>query len=447
MSTQIQYRRGSSAQTASFAGALGELTVDTTNRVVVVHDGATLGGFPLVGLTASQTLTNKTLSGAVLTSTLTANGAVGSSGQYLESTGTGTRWSTIDATSIQSGTSSMTVISSGGSIRANVGGATNTTFTSTEANVSANLTCTAQTGLGTAPTTAAVTIGGNETASSWTTSGIGLRINAATYTDSSTAAAGTAATNHIHAIGQGTLAATNGGVTTTEAASLYIAGAPVAGTNMTITNSYALEVANGNVQIDTTSAATSATTGALRVAGGVGVNGNIFTAGVFTVNSGAAATAIVNGASNGVGNIGSSTTGFNTIFAKSTSAQYADVAERYLADADYPVGTVLIIGGDKEVTQSNMVGQTSIAGTVSENPGVLMNRGLEGEHVVAVALLGRVPCRVIGPVNKGDLLMSSEISGVACKMENYAPGCVIGKALESHSTETEGIIEIMVGRL
>jgi hypothetical protein len=111
------------------------------------------------------------------------------------------------------------------------------------------------------------------------------------------------------------------------------------------------------------------------------------------------------------------------------------------------VGTVLIIGGDQEVTQSNMVGQTSIAGTVSENPGVLMNRGLEGEHVVAVALLGRVPCRVIGPVNKGDLLMSSEISGVACKMENYAPGCVIGKALESYSTETEGTIEIMVGRL
>jgi hypothetical protein len=129
------------------------------------------------------------------------------------------------------------------------------------------------------------------------------------------------------------------------------------------------------------------------------------------------------------------------------NANYADVAERYLADADYPVGTVLVIGGDKEVTQSNTAGQTSIAGTVSENPGVLMNRGLEGEHVAAVALLGRVPCRVVGVINKGDLLMSSDFPGVACKLENYTPGCVIGKALESYSNNTEGTIEIMVGRL
>jgi hypothetical protein len=156
---------------------------------------------------------------------------------------------------------------------------------------------------------------------------------------------------------------------------------------------------------------------------------------------------IRNGQANGVGNIGTTGGFFNTIFAKSTSAQYADVAEQYLADANYPVGTVLIIGGNKEVTQSNMVGQTSIAGTVSENPGVLMNRGLEGEHVVAVALLGRVPCRVVGVIDKGDLLMSSDFPGVACKLENYTPGCVIGKALENHTVETEGIIEIMVGRL
>lgn len=332
MSTQIQYRRGSSAQTASFTGALGEITVDTTNKVVVVHDGATLGGFAGVSTTASQTLTNKTLSSPVVTGTVTANGGVGSSGQYLESTGAGVRWSTVDATQIFSGTSSLAVISSGGNIRANIGGATIETISSGGISVTGNVTL------------------------------------------------------------------------------------------------------SGNI-VDT---------GALTVS--TGSNGNITFApngtGVVVVN-----TDLRNGQANGVGNIGTTGGFFNTVFAKSTSAQYADVAEQYLADADYPVGTVLIVGGDNEVTQSNMVGQTSIAGTVSENPGVLMNRGLEGEHVVAVALLGRVPCRVIGPINKGDLLMSSEISGVACKMENYAPGCVIGKALESYSTETEGTIEIMVGRL
>ncbi len=416
MSTQIQYRRGSSSQTASFTGALGEITVDTTNKVVVVHDGATLGGFSGVGTTATQTLTNKTLSSAVLTGTLTANGGTGSSGQFLSSTGSGVAWATVDATSIANGTSAMTVIASGGNIRANVGGATNTTFTSTEANVSANLTCTGQTGLGTAPTSAAVTIGGNESASSWTTNGIALRINAATYTDSSTPAAGTAATNHISAIAQGTLAATNGSVTTTNASSLYIAGAPVAGTNMTISNAWALYVNGGNCYFG-------------------GNLGNIQLGNITNQNS------------NGVGNIGTSTTYFNTAFVKSTSAQYADVAERYQADADYPVGTVLVIGGDKEVTQSTDECQPSIAGTVSENPGVLMNRGLEGEYVVAVALLGRVPCRVKGKINKGDLLMSSSTPGVATKVNDYRPGCVIGKALESYNNDTEGTIEIMVGRL
>lgn len=422
MATQIQYRRGTSAQTAAFTGALGEITVDTTNKIVVVHDGATPGGFSGVGLTATQTLTNKTLSSAVLTGTLTANGGTGSSGQFLSSTGSGVAWATVDATSIANGTSAMTVIASGGNIRANVAGATNTTFTSTEANVSANLTCTGQTGLGTAPTTAAVTIGGNESASSWTTNGIGLRINAATYTDSSTPAAGTAATNHINAIGQSTLAATNGAVTTTNAASLYIAGAPVAGTNMTITNPWSFYVNGGNAYF----------------------GGNVtFNANLGNIQLGN----ITNQNANGVGNIGNSTTYFNTAFVKSTSAQYADVAERYQADADYPVGTVLIIGGDREVTQSTESGQTSIAGTVSENPGVLMNRGLEGPNVVNVALLGRVPCRVKGTIKKGDLLMSSEHPGVATKVLEYQPGCVVGKALESYDSEDPGLIEIMVGRL
>jgi hypothetical protein len=158
---------------------------------------------------------------------------------------------------------------------------------------------------------------------------------------------------------------------------------------------------------------------------------------------------ILNGNANGVGNIGNASTYFNTAFVKATSAQYADVAERYLADADYSVGTVLIIGGDKEVTQSTSECNPSIAGTVSENPGVLMNRGLEGEYVVPVALIGRVPCRVKGNINKGDLLCSSDTPGVAMTLpaDRYTPGAVLGKALENYNSTEEGTIEIMVGRL
>lgn len=408
MPTVLQFRRGTTAQNNSFTGSAGELSIDTDLDVIRVHDGSQPGGYPLIGANSTQTLLNKTLSNVVISGTITANSGTGSTGQYLESTGTGVRWSTIDATQIASGTSTVVVVSSGGNVRVNVGGVTNTTFTSTEANVSANLAVTGQVGLGSAPTSAAVTIGGNETATSWTTSGIGLRINAATYTDSGTPAAGTAATNHINAIGQATLAATNGSVTTTNAATLYIAGAPVAGTNMTITNRWGLYVAGGNS----------------------GFGGDL-----------------LNIQANGVGNIGSSTTYFNTAFVKATSAQYADVAERYQADADYPVGTVLVIGGDQEVTQSTDVGQTSIAGTVSENPGVLMNRGLEGINVVNVALLGRVPCRVKGTIKKGDLLMSSDQPGVATKVIGYQPGCIVGKALEAYDSNDVGMIEIMVGRL
>ena len=162
-----------------------------------------------------------------------------------------------------------------------------------------------------------------------------------------------------------------------------------------------------------------------------------------------AAAGILNDMGNGVGNIGNATAQFNTIFAQATSAQYADVAERYLADADYAVGTVLVFGGNQEVTQSQIDHTTTIAGTVSDKPAYVMNTGLEGDHVVSVALLGRVPVRVIGTIRPGDLLVASELPGIAtCLVKDlYAPGCVIGKALQSYDSQREGVIEAVVGRL
>jgi hypothetical protein len=199
-------------------------------------------------------------------------------------------------------------------------------------------------------------------------------------------------------------------------------------------------------------------TGNLNLTGGIidtgaldlstGNNGNISLSpdgtGVIVANKD-----IRNGQANGVGNIGTVGGFFNTVFAKSTSAQYADVAERYLADADYPVGTVLVFGGSQEVTQSLINHTTAIAGTVSDKPAYVMNTGLEGEHVATVALLGRVPMRVIGTISPGDLLVASELPGIATKLvtDQYAPGCVIGKALESYDSQQEGVIEAVVGRL
>ena len=167
--------------------------------------------------------------------------------------------------------------------------------------------------------------------------------------------------------------------------------------------------------------------------------------GAITVNSGAAATAIVNGATTGVGNIGSTTTTFNTVFAKATTAQYADLAENYSADAEYAPGTVLIFGGNSEVTVSNTDMNKRVVGVVSTNPAYLMNSHMEAEHVVSVALTGRAPCRVVGTVRKGDMMVAT-LNGCARAEENPVLGSVIGKAVQDFDG-AEGVIEILVGRV
>lgn len=208
---------------------------------------------------------------------------------------------------------------------------------------------------------------------------------------------------------------------------------------------------------------TSTSTGAVTVTGGTGITGNVYVGGianvagnidgnanltltgVITVNSGGAATAIVNGASNGIGNIGSASTYFNTVFAKSTSAQYADLAEIYLADKSYEPGTVVSFGGVKEVTISLVENDSKVAGVISTNPSYVMNAGLSGDFAIAVALTGRVPTKVTGPVQKGDMMVSNG-DGTARAAADPKVGTVIGKALEDHAGGT-GVIEVVVGRL
>ena len=154
---------------------------------------------------------------------------------------------------------------------------------------------------------------------------------------------------------------------------------------------------------------------------------------------------ILNANGNGVGNIGNSTTYFNTVFAKATSAQYADIAEMYVADAYYEPGRVLSFGGAQEVTGSTVACDARIAGVVSQNPSYLMNSTQSGEHVVAVALMGRVATFVQGPVVKGDMMVSAG-NGMAMSCSAPQMGTVIGKALEDFGGSV-GKIELVVGRL
>ena len=191
--------------------------------------------------------------------------------------------------------------------------------------------------------------------------------------------------------------------------------------------------ATGNIQV-----------GNVRTAGSISATGNVL-GNVFTVNTGNTGTAIINGGGNAVGNIGSSSKYFNQVFAQATTALYADLAEIYSADAEYAPGTVVSFGGDREVTKSVVEGDNRVAGVISENPSYLMNSGLQAEHRAAVALTGRVPTLVIGPVAKGDMMVSAG-NGWARASATPAMGTVIGKALVNFDGDS-GIIEIVVGRL
>lgn len=202
--------------------------------------------------------------------------------------------------------------------------------------------------------------------------------------------------------------------------------------------------ATGNVSCANLTISTTFTAGSFSATGNV-TGGNVTTAGIITVNSGNAVTAIVNGGGNGVGNIGSATKFFNTAFVKSTSAQYADLAEMYTADADYNPGTVLTFGGTHEVTVSTRSADIRVAGVVSANPSYVMNATLNSDHVVIVALLGRVPTRVTGSVRKGDMMVSAG-DGTARSESSPRVGTVIGKAVEDFEGDT-GVVEVVVGRL
>ena len=125
-------------------------------------------------------------------------------------------------------------------------------------------------------------------------------------------------------------------------------------------------------------------------------------------------------------------------------ATYADLAEKYTADDTYEPGTVLLFGGEQEVTLANAFDSTKVAGVVTTNPAYSMNAMLEAEYVAEIALQGRVPCKVIGPIEKGDLMVSAS-NGHATANNEARAGTIIGKALENFNGDF-GVIEVAVGR-
>ena len=126
----------------------------------------------------------------------------------------------------------------------------------------------------------------------------------------------------------------------------------------------------------------------------------------------------------------------NTITANATTALYADLAEKYVPDQYYDPGTVVVFGGENEITVTDQQGDTRVAGAISTQPAYVMNEG--EENGIPLALRGKVPVKVVGSVNKGDLLITSNTAGYATAAKYYDPNpnAVFAKSLE-HDNSTE----------
>jgi hypothetical protein len=306
--------------------------------------------------------------------------------------------------------------------------------------------------------TGASVVGGVITGSSASVTGTvtGASVVGGVITGSSASVSGTVTgASHV-----GSVVSVTGAVT-----GASVVGGVITGTSTSVTGTVTAASVVGGVITGSSASVTGAVTGASAAFSGASTAASYSATGTVTgasvvggVMSGTSLTVttgtitggnIVNGNGNGVGNIGSSTTYFNTVFAKATSAQYADLAEMYCADAEYAPGTVVEFGGSEEITITTESHSTRTAGIISTNPSYLMNSTLTCTNALEVALVGRVPCQVTGTIKKGDRVVASSTPGVATclDMAQYQPGCIIGKALEDYNSETVGTIEVAVGRI
>ena len=213
----------------------------------------------------------------------------------------------------------------------------------------------------------------------------------------------------------GTVTLTNAGVTSI-----------VAGTNISVSGATGAVTVNSTDTLATVTGRGATTSTAVTFSGGA-------TIGTSLVPSSNVAVAL-----------GSSTAWWSTVYGTAIHAQYADLAECYTADAVYSPGTVVVFGGNAEITTTVISHDSRVAGVISTDPAYLMNTG----NGLPVALTGRVPCQVQGPVSKGQVLVTSTTPGVAQAIDNrqFVPGCVVGKALEAINTNTIETIEVVVGR-
>ena len=218
---------------------------------------------------------------------------------------------------------------------------------------------------------------------------------------------------------------------------MSVVGSSVANTTATFAGTFDITTTGSTLKSTTLSTGASGTSGSI-----VG-NWQVLTSSTLDVTSGTLkSTTLSTGADATSGSIQGN---WSLVGASKLQATYADLAEYYEGDTDYEPGTVLVFGGDKEVTTTGMMNDTRSAGVVTTNPAYVMNSEQTGIKV-CIALAGRIPCKVIGRVKKGDLLTTSATVGYAMKATNPTLGAIIGKALENKDYGEAGVIQIAVGR-
>jgi hypothetical protein len=166
-----------------------------------------------------------------------------------------------------------------------------------------------------------------------------------------------------------------------------------------------------------------------------GVSGNPTVA----LTSNPEVSSIIKTGTNGTGNIGQTNNRFGTIFGTATTAQYADLAEKYTTDKEYEPGTVVVVSIDSEgaeATESWLSAQR-VLGVISTNPAFLMNDDLDGQ---AIALRGRVPVKVVGPIRKGQPLISNQ-NGCGLFGDHHNSFAI---ALESNSESGVKLVECVI---
>lgn len=437
------------------------------NRVGIVYDGVSfvpqaslLSTFPVVYPGITLTTTNTAIFGGTANNATYLNSL--SSSQFMRAdTNTSTTGTlrVLNNTGLFAGTGNAFSASQSGNdalisstisgqsliIRANIGGTPTTVATAQGTN-------------GTFAVANALTVGTTATVSSSVTAGSFLTGGTISATGAVTGASFTASGNvvagNVNAAAQitaVTVAATDVTTTANVTATGNISGSFFIGNGSQLTGigiaASAQKIANGSSEanVGTPGGNINVNIGGTSNVAVFSTGGQVLR-GSLTVNQAGGSTAIINAAGNAVGNIGSSSSYFNRVFATSTTALYADVAERFAADEIMEPGTVVEIGGSAEITRSQRPLSENVFGVISHRAAFLMNGGA-GEDAThpPVAMTGRVPVKVVGRISKGDRLVSAG-QGLA---RAAAPGeatafNVIGRALQAHDSDDIGEIEAIV---